>query len=776
MSPRARAVIVVWLALVAGSALLASRARISSDFTAFLPARLDAGQALLVHQLREGVAARMILIGIAGAEPHALAGASRQLARRLSESGLFAYVNNGEARFGAADRALVERWRYLLSPAVAPANFSAASLRQALQRALEALGSPLGSMLAGSIASDPTGETRHFLESLPAAGPDSREGVWFSPDGKRALLIAETRAAASDLDAQARAVRAVDSAFAAIARDSGASLALSGPGVFAVKSRALIRADASRLSLIAGAAILALLLFVYRSAVLTLACFVPIASGILAGIALVSLAFGSIHGISLGFAAILFGEAVDYPSYLFINNQPGDTLRATLARVWPTLRLAVLTTVLGGLSMLLSSFTGLAQLGLLLMTAILVAGLVARFVLPEIAPARPVALGHVAPLLGWTALVRWQRPLRHAAWAALALVVAATALRPGALWDDDLGNLNPIPQSDRRTDQQLRTELKAPDVGAVIVVRAPDRERALERSEALAPALRGFVRAGLIAGFEAASNFLPSEALQRERRAKLPDAQALRRALDEAARGLPFRPGLFEPFLHDVERARSGPLLEPAALRGTGLRLKVDALLFALRGEWVALIPLRGADDLGALSARFDALHAPGAVLFDLRRETSRMIERYRNQSLQLTALGVAAMLALLTWGLKGFGEAARVLLPVLLAAAIEAGLLPLLGSRLTLFHLVALLFVVGTGLNYSLFFNRVPRDPDERRRTLLSVTVCCLAALCSAGALALSATPVLHAIGVTVLCGTPLALVLSAAFGRDAASLTAPR
>ena len=768
MTRRARAVVLVWLALLAASALVASRAHIMSDFTAFLPERLDADQALLVHQLREGVAARMILIGISGAEPGALAGASRSLAQRLAASAQFAYVNNGEARFGAADRAFVERWRYLLSPAVAPPRFSTAGLRDALQRALEALGSPLGGVLAGSIAADPTGEARRYFESLPAAGPDTRHGVWFSPDGRRALLVAETRAAASDLDAQAQAVSAVRSAFAAAAGASGASLTLSGPGVFAVESRALIRADASSLSLIAGAAVLALLLFVYRSAALTLACFLPIASGILAGVALVALAFGSIHGISLGFAAILFGEAVDYPSYLFLHNQPGDTLRTTLARVWPTLRLAVLTTVLGGLSMLLSSFVGLAQLGLLLMSAILVAGLVTRYVLPEIAPARPVALARLAPLLAWSALARHQRPLRALAWSALALVLAAGVLRPGKLWDDDLGKLNPIPDVERRADQELRAELKAPDVGAVIVLRAPGREQALERSEALERALRGLVDDGLIAGYEAASDILPSEALQRKRRAALPEAQALRRALGQAAQGLPFRPGLFEPFLHDVERARSGPLLEPADLRGTGLALKLHALLFPLNGEWVALMPLRGVADLDALSARFTALHEPGAKLLDLRRETGRMIARYRGQTLKLTALGIAAMFGLLAWGLGGALKAARVLMPVLLAATVAAGMLPLFGSPLTLFHLVALLFVVGTGLNYSLFFNRVPRDPDERRRTLLSLTVCCLAVLCSAGALALSATPVLRAIGVTVLAGTPLALFFSAAFGRD--------
>ena len=40
MTIRARAAVLIWLALLAASILLVSRARITSDFTAFLPARL----------------------------------------------------------------------------------------------------------------------------------------------------------------------------------------------------------------------------------------------------------------------------------------------------------------------------------------------------------------------------------------------------------------------------------------------------------------------------------------------------------------------------------------------------------------------------------------------------------------------------------------------------------------------------------------------------------------------------------------------------------------
>ena len=51
----------------------------------------------------------------------------------------------------------------------------------------------------------------------------------------------------------------------------------------------------------------------------------PIASGALAGIAAVSLAFGFVHGITLGFGVTLIGESLDYAIYLF--TQPAKASR-----------------------------------------------------------------------------------------------------------------------------------------------------------------------------------------------------------------------------------------------------------------------------------------------------------------------------------------------------------------------------------------------------------------------------------------------------------------
>src|SRR6185369_15779216 len=66
----------------------------------------------------------------------------------------------------------------------------------------------------------------------------------------------------------------------------------------------------------------------------------------------------------------------------------GESLDATLRRIGATLRLAVATTACGALSLLLSSFSGLAQRGFLTIVGVLVAGLVTRWVLPALTPAR----------------------------------------------------------------------------------------------------------------------------------------------------------------------------------------------------------------------------------------------------------------------------------------------------------------------------------------------------------------------------------------------------
>src|SRR6187397_3412448 len=108
--------------------------------------------------------------------------------------------------------------------------------------------------------------------------------------------------------------------------------------------------------------VVSILLFAYRSPTAIALGLVPVATGALAGITAVSLGFGAVHGITLGFGTTLIGEAVDYSIYLFVQR---DRERGAdwITGFWPTVRLGVLTSIAGFAALIFSGVAGLAQLG-----------------------------------------------------------------------------------------------------------------------------------------------------------------------------------------------------------------------------------------------------------------------------------------------------------------------------------------------------------------------------------------------------------------------------
>jgi len=125
-------------------------------------------------------------------------------------------------------------------------------------------------------------------------------------------------------------------------------------------------------------------------------------------------------------------------------------------------------------------------------------------------------------------------------------------------------------------------------------------------------------------------------------------------------------------------------------------------------------------------------------------------------------------MVCLLLVGLKSPRSAVLVLLPVLLAVILTMGLLVLLGELLTLFHLVALMLVVGIGIDYSLFFSRKETSEEDARRTFHALVVCAISTTTVFAILSSSEIPVLSAIGLTTSIGVVVSFVAAMAFARQ--------
>jgi predicted exporter len=761
----ARAQLAIWIAVLVLAAALVWRTPVGADLSAFLPRSPSPAQQLLVDELREGVVSRLLLLGIEGAPPPQLARVSEALRERLAADPAFAYINNGAPALLEADGRFLREHRYVLSERVTAERFSPRGLRAALEDNLALLASPTSIFLTQMLPSDPTGELLALLEGLQReTGPQKREGVWFSRDGTRALLVVQARAQGFDLDAQQTAIARIRSAFSqAASSDPAMRLLVSGPGVFAVEARATIVEDARRLAGIGVAVIAVLLLLVFRSLRVVGLTLLPVASGAIVGAAAVALGFGVLHGVTLGFGVTLIGEAVDYSIYLFAHMGHAEPAERALRRLWPTLLVGVLTSVVGFGALVFSGFPGLAQLGVFSIAGLITAVLVTRFVLPALLPARfgvSSIEGVAQPVL---ALGRMGRRLRLLLVPALIGALAWLVWRGEALWDDKLESLSPVPQAEKELDRSLRADLGAPDVRQMVIVAGQSADEALEHAERAGAILEHLRSTGALSGFDSPARYLPSPATQRARRSALQDGPALQRNLAEAARGLPFRNDAFDPFLQQAEAERKRGQLTREDLRGTSFSLKVESLLIERRGNWFAVLPLREVAQPGAIAAALAAQPESHAVLLDLKRESDTLYQGYRARALSFSLFGAGAIAVLLLVSLRSLRRTLEVIAPLAAAVIAVCAIFTAAGVQLNLFHLVALLLVVGVGSNYALFFEREALAASDARRTLAAVFLCNLSTVIGFGLLAFARSPVLAALGQTVALGTFLTLLFAA-------------
>lgn len=754
--------------LAVAAAALFSFLPVRADMTILLPEQQNGDLALLFRSLREGPANRTILIGLASAgkdgalqEPRAV---SRAFKQALEKTGRFEWIANGEFRRDLSAVAPFFAHRYQLNPPLDPAQFTADGLRTALKRLLDLLHGIAAPVVGEIMAADPTLRTLAVASQWTAPSARTKQGVWVDREGRHALLVARTGSAGFDLAAQAAAISAVRDAAAGLeSRFGKLDVELSGPSVIAVESRRIAEAESQRLGLISVPLVTAMLLLTLRRLAALPVLFLPFGCGFLAASALVGAIFGYLHATTIGFGMTLLGVAVDYPLHLMAHGKEGGAAEAA-RKIGPRLLIAVSATVLAFLPLLMSSFPGLAQLGVFSVAGLVVAAAVTRWILPHISspfaetPYRPAAkVPH--PIRRGMGLLRVPALLAGIA------AVAVLALRAEPLWQQDLAALSPIPPDIRARDAALRRNLTAADPRHVVTVSGKTVEEAMQRSERLLPALAALKDAKELDGFEMAALYVPSAASQHARLAALPSDADLRANLDRAQQGLPFKPGAFEPFLHAVTAARAAPPLTPLGFEDLTLRARLEPLLLQSDGGVKALILLRGLRNPAGLRKSIDESGVTGVNYLDLKQSAEALMDGYRAETLRWVLLGAVLSLALLALSLRSTRAVFAVTMPVLLSVAVTMAILAATSGGLTIFHLVGLLMVGGLSVDYAVFL----REDDARGTGLRGVALCFGTDLAGFALLATAAVPVLSQIGSTVAVGCTLSFLFGLAF-------TAPR
>ncbi|MFT5110719.1 MAG: putative exporter [Parasphingorhabdus sp.] len=769
---RIMAVIVALVVLIA-LAVNVMRFKVTTDLGLFLPSGQTVLEQVLMGQLDRGSTSNLIFAGIEGDTSENLAKVSQSFADQLGQTEGFVQVLNGATAMSSEDQNWVMDNRYHLTPADLSENLSEEGLGLAMQERLKGLMSPLAALEKKFLARDPTGEILNLLNQWQGdlsgeSGPAKANGVWFSQDQSRAVMIIELASGGLDLAGQQQALDHIFQVFETVRTDKS-RLVLAGPSVFAVETRDIITADVRFLSILATSLVIIFLLAVFRSLRLLGLILIPIVSGILVACAVVLLAFDTIHGITLAFGITLTGVAVDYPIHFFSHLKGGrENAESSIRNIWKTLALGVLSTIIAYVALVLSEFRGLQQLGVFTVCGLLAAAAVTRWILPLLVPAqlsKKAGLSWVHQLMHWSG----NRLSGKGYWSLAVIPLAAMLVLVGntPLRDLDPDSLSPIGQDRRTQDRDLRGDLGFWYGGKLAVVVASDSETALQRSEQLQEQLDELVSAGAISRFDLAASFLPSQKHQQKQIDAIPDEEELRRRILVALKDSPLRKDIFEKFVAQAQAARSKPLLTVDSLSQSQMGERLKSLLFEQNGLWIAPVLLHGVTDESALQVLNQQDSDTQVLYLNIKQRAAAILGDALDRLVPLLLLGVLVIYILLALAFKSLFRPLLILMPTISAVAVTVAILNVLGISMTLMHMVSLLLIIGLGLDYALFFNRINDEKDEWHTTFKALWVCCFTTVLVFGILIISVTPPLQAIGATVGTGALLCLIFGACWTR---------
>ena len=740
----------IGLALLA-TLVLVFRLQISFDISAFFPQETEIEHEILLEQFRNGPGSRILVVGLNGADREQLTDLSDQMRSELSESLLFSNVVNGELSDDVDAPPEPVASYYLLMRDV---QYTKAALQTAIDARLQDLALGGGTAMLTLFARDPFLVTLDILDRL---APASMTGeMWFAKDGSAVLLI-ETRATAVDIAGQAEAVSKVKEVFASLVDDSQIALEITGAGAFGVELQETIRAEAQKRSALASIALILVLFLFYRSPRYVLLASLPIGMGFLLGLTAVSLMFDSVHGITLAFGFTLMGVAIDYPLHLFSHAESGAG-SAAIGRIWPTMRLGALSTAVAYIALAFSGSDGLAQLGVFTAVGIVVAVLVTRIWLPQLlgklaSPASTDAASKAVDLR--------QLPAILVLLLAFGAISATTA---DGIWDDRLTSLSPVPPERLLRDNVLRSAAGTPDMRYQIILYDPSLENLLSKSERLDQYLRLAVDDGLLSSWQSVTQVLGSVETQARRLAAIPEDALMRERLAEVLSTTPFRADAFETFVTTADRLRESGPLTAEQIRDTPLSSWLASHLIQVNDQWVAMVSVSN-PSVVALAKRIGSW-GDDIMLTDLRSSSARLMKDYRSNALTTVSLAAILILAMLWYQRRQIRQVIWITLTVVSVLTATIAVVLFFHGQLTVIHLVALLLVMGLGLDYALFLSRT-ESGGERRATDKAVLACAVSTTLAFGLLAGSSIPVLNFLGLTVAAGSALSYVIAIAGSR---------
>ena len=742
---------------------------LQTDLTALLPAEQQP-DALLVAADKAGEAQLneqiVLLAGSANAE-HAFQAAD-EIAAQWRDSGVFAAVDSSITPDLDSVRADMQRLALATLPQE-QARLLADNPKQYFQARAEDAANPFAAASPLSLEQDWLGFGRFVAAK---ANPQSRlqwsmdNGMLFTEADDKTWVWLRGKLKTGDHFSGNDKLLPLINESRTIAQKHGAETLAAGGALFAAASKTAAEAESRTMSMVGTLATFALLLWVFRSArVFWLA--LPLAAGMLTGLAAALAVFGEVHILTIVIGTSLVGMLVDFPLHWLapsVFRQPENdkwSSESAMKHVLPSFAISLTITVLGYALLWFTLLTVLRQTAVFSGFALLGAFGATVLWLP------PLFRRYQAKTVPFTDLTerllnlqgRLNKRLHKRGWLALGGIFLAAGLWRSD-WRDDIRQWVNMPPEMLAQVQRIG-ELSGTDFGGRYIVAEADSEDALLAKNAeLNRALQPLIAQGKLGGTQSLDQFVmpvsEQEKLQNRLRELAGQPENWQPLADIGIPSETLRQAL-------IQAADTPPLTLSVSLK-TELAQAWQPLYLGEveRGRYAAVVRLNGVTDETAVRAA--AQSVSGTHWADKRAHLNDLFHHTRNQAAWLK-LASYALAWLLLWRLFGAKRGSKILAVPLTAAVCTVAALGWLGIPVSLFAMFGLLLVSAIGADYAVYAVTAQHTAAARLGGML------LAAATTAisfALLALSSTPAVAAFGLTVTIGVGFNLWLAGALLGD--------
>jgi predicted RND superfamily exporter protein len=715
----------IWLPLLVLVVIGLARLRFDAEVFDLLPADLPVVGGLKLYE-RHFAAARDLMITLKGTDPDRVEATAREIAARLRPLTNLVASASWEAPWIEHPDQMAELMAYLWfnqPPEVfssLPHRFAPDQLADTFAADRDQLATALSPEQIGRLSYDPLGLTS-LPESVAGAAPMFGPGtsLFSSADGTFRVVFVRARSELRnyrDCENWLKAVKPVVRAAIATSEDGPGAVAVGYTGRPALVAEVAASMGHDIIASVGGtSAVIAVLFWLAHRRVKPMLWLLTLLAAVLgATLGLGGMIYGTINVISMGFAAILLGLAVDYAvvHYQEALAHPDLSVPEIRHAIAPSIFWAATTTITAFLVLNLGGLPGLAQLGTLVGLGVALAACLMIFeYLPPLFPDRrePRALPVSSPPAAASPPTPIQ-PRRLAAafvltWAVLVCSVVVLLLFGPPRVDSSADSLRPQNSPAYAALDQMQKELIQGAQPLWLIVEGKSVADVADRLERIQLVLDRAVSNQEIESFTLPAALWPRPRFQEANRATALQLGGQRESLLAAARANGFAPrslALTEGMLATWREAGAGNgVFWPSNQVSQWI---VDKVVARTPTNDLALGMVNAGANAPALSALAADLTRLGGHLSGWEMLGHAIFFRVKDNMWKVVSPMVCLVLLSL-W--LAFGRLSEVLLG--LAVLALSGLCLLAAMRLAgwswnLLNLMGVPLVLGTGVDYGLF------------------------------------------------------------------------